>query len=67
MKFKKSVEAIVSIICIIAGCFMTYDVEISIIPFLVGGTIFYICCALLSEYGRLFDYLENKLGKFIGL
>lgn len=66
LRFKKWVEFILIIIEVIA-MIMVACIEINALVCILGGVILTIDIMLLSEYGRLFDYLEDKLGKFIGL
>lgn len=65
MKLKVWVEALLIIIAIASGILMMYDVEISMIPFIVGGIIFISTCSILCEYGRLFQYLTGKLEQLL--
>ena len=66
MKLKRWFEIVLSIISIISGMFMMINPEISVIPFIVGGTIFVITTGIICEYGTLFNKLSAKIDKFIG-
>ena len=61
MKLKRRVEIVFIIIAIISGIVMMYDMEKTMLPFLIGGTIFLISCHMLSEYGTLLEELITKL------
>lgn len=65
LRFKKWVEVVLMIIALVSGMAMMYNVEISIIPFLIGSPIFYVSIGLLSEYGTIFDDLENKIKRLM--
>ena len=61
MKLKKWVEIVLIIIAISSGMIMMYDVEISIIPFILGGVVFISSVGAVIEYGSLFNKLIGKL------
>lgn len=65
MRLKKWVQVVLIIIAIISGIAMMYDIELSIIPFIVGSIIFTISLAILCTYSDLFNNLIVKLNKFM--
>lgn len=65
MKLKIWVEALLIVIAIGSGILMTYDVEISIMPFIIGSVIFISTVAIITEYGRLPHILKVKLEQLL--
>lgn len=61
MKLKKWVQVVLVIISIISGIAMMYDIELSIIPFIVGSIVFTISTTILCSYSDLFNDLIDKL------
>ena len=61
MKLKLWVQIILLIVSLIAGMMMTYNIEISMVPFIIGSVIFCLSISILCEYGTLFDKLKVKL------
>lgn len=64
MRLKKWVQAVLVIIAILSGIAMMYDIELSIIPFIVGSIVFTISTAILCSYSDLFNDLIDKLRHF---
>ena len=65
MKLKMWVQVILLIVSLISGMMMMYDIELSIVPFIIGSVIFYASISILCEYGTLLDDLKVKLEEFI--
>ena len=65
MKLKLWAEVLLIIIAIASSILITFDVEISMIPFILGTIILTSCVAILDEYGRLFNILKVKLDYFL--
>ena len=64
MRLKKWVQAVLVIIAILSGIAMMYDIELSIIPFIVGSIVFTISTTILCSYSDLFNNLIDKLRHF---
>lgn len=64
MRLKKWVQAVLVIIAILSGIAMMYDIELSIIPFIVGSLVFTISTTILCSYSDLFNDLIDKLRHF---
>lgn len=64
MRLKKWVQAVLVIIAILSGIAMMYDIELSIIPFIVGSIVFTISTTILCSYSDLFNDLIDKLRHF---
>lgn len=54
MKLKRWVEIVLIIIALSSGIVMMYDVEISVIPLLIGAPIHLLAVEIISEYGTIF-------------
>ena len=65
MKLKLWVQVVLIIISIISGIMIMYNVEISMMPFIISSIIFYLSTSILCEYGTLFDKLKVKLEEFM--
>ena len=65
MKLKLWVEVLLIFISIASSILITFDVEISMMPFIIGTFILTSCVAILVEYGRLFQVLKVKLDQFL--
>lgn len=65
MKLKKWVEMTLIVIAIISGMAMMYDVEITMVPFIVGGSIFMITTGIIIEYGTLLNKLIAKIEELL--
>lgn len=61
MKLKLWVEVLLILIAVASSILITFDIEISMIPFILGTIILTSCVAILVEYGRLFNILKVKL------
>ena len=64
MRLKKWVQAVLVIIAILSGIAMMYDIDLSIIPFIVGSIVFTISTTILCSYSDLFNDLIDKLRHF---
>lgn len=64
MRLKKWVQVVLVIIAILSGIAMMYDIELSIIPFIVGSIVFIISTTILCSYSDLFNDLIDKLRHF---
>ena len=65
MKLKKWVQAILLIQGVIGFILMTFNPEISVVPFIVGFILFLLSGSILSEYGTLIDDIETKISKLM--
>ena len=65
MKLKKWVQAILLIQGVIGFILMTFNPEISVVPFIVGFILFLLSGSILSEYGTLVDDIETKISKLM--
>lgn len=54
MKLKKWVEIVLIIIALISGIAIMYNVELSVIPLLIGLPIHLLAVEIISEYGTIF-------------
>ena len=65
MKLKKWVQVILLIQAVIGFMLMTFNPEISVIPFIVGFILFLLSGSILSEYGTIIDDIETKINKLM--
>lgn len=65
MKLKKWVQVILLIQGVIGFVLMTFNPEISVVPFIVGFILFLLSGSILSEYGTLVDDIETKISKLM--
>lgn len=65
MKLKKWVQVILLIQGVIGFILMTFNPEISVVPFIVGFILFLLSGSILSEYGTLVDDIEAKISKLM--
>lgn len=65
MKLKKWVQVILLIQGVIGFVLMTFNPEISVVPFIVGFILFLLSGSILSEYGTLIDDIETKISKLM--
>ena len=61
MKLKKWVEIILLIISSIAFIAITYDMEKSMIPFIIGTLTLMITIPIISTYGSIGDMVVNYI------
>lgn len=65
MKLKKWVQVVLLIQGVIGFILMTFNPEISVVPFIVGFILFLLSGSILSEYGTLVDDIETKISKLM--